>query len=268
MSSDSGGPCMSVLDDFVLDGKTAIVTGGSRGIGRALAEALAEAGADVCVANRNGDEATEAAREIADATGVETTGVSVDVTEEADVERLVEETVDRLGGIDVLVNNAGIARTAPAHEMPLETWNEVLQTNLTGVFLCTKHAGGWMVDNGGGTVINMASMSAFVANYPQEEVVYHASKGGVVSFTRQLASEWAEHGIRANAIAPGYIRTEMIDELLAENPDMEAAWLSEMLMVEMAPPEDLGGTAVYLASDASSYMTGETIVIDGGYTVR
>jgi NAD(P)-dependent dehydrogenase (short-subunit alcohol dehydrogenase family) len=125
-----------------------------------------------------------------------------------------------------------------------------------------------MVDNGGGTVINMASMSAFVANYPQEEVVYHASKGGVVSFTRQLASEWAEHGVRANAIAPGYIRTEMIDELLAENPNMEETWLSEMLMEEMAPPEDLGGTAVYLASDASSYMTGETIVIDGGYTVR
>jgi NAD(P)-dependent dehydrogenase (short-subunit alcohol dehydrogenase family) len=259
---------MTVLDEFLLDGERAIVTGGSRGIGRALAEALAEAGADVCIANRSAEEGRAAAAEIADATGAETMAVPVDVTEEADVERLVEETVATLGGIDVLVNNAGIARTAPAYEMSLDTWREVLETNLTGVFLPTKHAGGWMVHNGGGTVVNMASMSAFVANYPQEEVVYHASKGGVVSFTRQLASEWAEHGVRANAIAPGYIRTEMIDELLADNPDMEEAWLSEMLFEEMAPPEKLGGTVVYLASEASSYMTGETVVIDGGYTVR
>jgi NAD(P)-dependent dehydrogenase (short-subunit alcohol dehydrogenase family) len=259
---------MSVLENFRLDGETAIVTGGSRGIGRALAEALAEAGANVCIANRSEEEGRVAAAEIADATGAETMAVPTDVTDEQDVEHLAGATVERMGGIDVLVNNAGIARTAPAHEMSLETWHEVLETNLTGVFLPTKHAGGWMVENGGGTVVNMASMSAFVANYPQEEVVYHASKGGVVSFTRQLASEWAEHGIRANAIAPGYIRTEMIDELLEENPDMEEAWLSEMLMTEMAPPEELGGTVVYLASGASSYMTGETIVIDGGYTVR
>lgn len=259
---------MSVLDEFLLDGKTAIVTGASRGIGRALAEALAEAGATVCVANRDADAGRAAADDIADATGVETIAVPVDVTEEGDVERMVAETLEAFGSIDVLVNNAGIARTAPAHEMSLETWNEVIETNLTGVFLCTKHAGGAMVEGDGGSLINVASMSAFVANYPQEEVVYHASKGGVVSFTRQLASEWARHGIRANAIAPGYIRTEMIDEMLAANPDMEEAWLSEMLMAEMAPPEDLGGTAVYLASDASSYMTGETIVIDGGYTVR
>jgi NAD(P)-dependent dehydrogenase (short-subunit alcohol dehydrogenase family) len=259
---------MSVLDDFLLDGDAAIVTGGSRGIGRALAEALAEAGADVCITNRSADDGRAAAEEIREATDADVIAVPADVTEEDDVERLVAETVERLGGVDILVNNAGIARTAPAYEMSVETWREVLETNLTGVFLPTKHAGGWMVDNGGGTVINMASMSAFVANYPQEEVVYHASKGGVVSFTRQLASEWAEHGVRANAVAPGYIRTEMVDDLLADNPEMEEAWLSEMLHEEMAPPEELGGTVVYLASEASSYMTGETVVVDGGYTVR
>ncbi|WP_318570855.1 glucose 1-dehydrogenase [Salinigranum marinum] len=259
---------MSVLDEFALDGDTAIVTGASRGIGRALAGALAEAGANLCLVSRTADDGRTAAAEIEAETGVDAIAVPADVTEENDVEAMVDETLATFGSIDVLVNNAGIARTAPAHEMSLETWNEVIATNLTGVFLCTKHAGKAMIDGDGGTVINMASMSAFVANYPQEEVVYHASKGGVVSFTRQLASEWARYDIRANAIAPGYIRTEMIDELLAENPDMEEAWLSEMLMDEMAPPGDLGGTVVYLASDASSYMTGETVVIDGGYTVR
>ena len=259
---------MSVLDEFALDGDTAIVTGASRGIGRALAGALADAGANLCLVSRTADDGRAAAAEIEAETGVDAIAVPADVTEERDVEAMVDETLATFGSIDVLVNNAGIARTAPAHEMSLETWNEVIATNLTGVFLCTKHAGKAMIDGDGGAVINMASMSAFVANYPQEEVVYHASKGGVVSFTRQLASEWARYGIRANAIAPGYIRTEMIDELLAENPDMEEAWLSEMLMDEMAPPEDLGGTVVYLASDASSYMTGETVVIDGGYTVR
>ena len=259
---------MSVLDTFALEGKMAIITGASCGIGRALAKALAEAGANICIVNRNAPEGRKAADEIANLTGVETIAVPADVSDEDDVERMVEMTLDAFGSIDILVNNAGIARTAPAHEMSLGTWNEVLQTNLTGTFLCTKHAGGAMVDGDGGTVINMASMSAFVANYPQEEVVYHASKGGVVSFTRQLASEWARYNIRANAIAPGYIRTKMIDKLLAENPDMEEAWLSEMLMDEMAPPEELGGTIVYLASNASRYMTGETIVVDGGYTVR
>ena len=259
---------MTVLDEFRLDGQTAIVTGASKGIGRALAEALAEAGANVVVTNRTPADGEEAAAEIADSTGAKTLAIPMDVTEEAEVEAMMDKTLDEFGSIDILVNNAGIARTAPAYEMSLETWNEVVQTNLTGTFLCTKHAGGEMVDGDGGTVVNMASMSAFVANYPQEEAVYHATKGGVVSFTRQLASEWATHGVRANAIAPGYIRTEMIDEMLAENPDMEAAWLSEMLMEEMAPPEDLGATVVYLASDASSYVTGETVVIDGGYTVR
>lgn len=257
-----------VLEQFSLSGDTAVITGGSRGIGKALAEGLAQAGANVCIVNRNQETGEAAAEQINEETNSNAISVPADITNEAQVEAMTEEVLDTFGSIDILVNNAGIARTAPAHEMSLETWNEVLEVNLTGVFLCTKHAGGAMVKGDGGNVINISSMSAFVANYPMEEVVYHASKGGVVSFTRQLASEWAKHDVRVNSIAPGYIRTEMIDELLKEQPEMEELWLSEMLMDEMAPPEELAGTAVYLASDASSYMTGETIIIDGGYTVR
>ncbi len=257
-----------VLEQFSLSGDTAIVTGGSRGIGKAMAKGLAQAGADVCVVNRDKKAGEAAAKQIRKETDSRVISVPADVTQETQVEAMAEKVLDAFGAIDILVNNAGIARTSPAQEMSLETWNEVIEVNLTGVFLCTKHAGGKMIDADGGRIINISSMSAFVANYPMEEVVYHASKGGVLSFTHQLASEWAKHDIRVNSIAPGYIRTEMIDELLQEQPEMKELWLSEMLMDEMAPPEELAGTAVYLASDASSYMTGETIVIDGGYTVR
>ena len=140
---------MAVLDSFRLDGKTAIVTGASRGIGRALAEGLAEAGANICIANRSGHDGRKAAEEISSSTDAETTAVAVDVTDETDVEQMVEQTLDEFGAIDILVNNAGIARMAPAHEMSLETWNEVIETNLTGVFLCTKHVGGAMIDGDG-----------------------------------------------------------------------------------------------------------------------
>ncbi len=181
---------------------------------------------------------------------------------------MVEETVSELGDVDVLVNNAGICTNTPAEEMSAGEWQRVLDVNLTGPFLCSKHVGRNMIDGGGGSIVNDSSITALVSNHPQSQVCYQASKAGLEGFKLQLASEWARHGIRVNNINPGYVRTEMVDQNLRSDPEMAEIWRDGMLMDEFAPPESIGGLAVYLASDASSYVTGESIVIDGGYTVR
>lgn len=255
---------MSVLDRFRLDGDTAIVTGGNRGIGKAIATGMAEVGANVVIANRTPESGQEAAAEIAEQTGSETVAITADVTDEAEVQALVRETVDRFGSLDVLVNNAGVAIHEPAEEKPLENWKKTLDINTTGAFVCAKHAGQEMIDSDGGAIINISSMSAFVANYPQCQVDYQASKGGLEGMKLQLASEWAEHGIRINNINPGYIETD----ILTDDEEMIETWQSEMLLDEFGTPEDIAPLAVYLASDASSYVTGSSFVIDGGYMVR
>ncbi len=259
---------MGILDKFRLDGRTAVVTGGNRGIGRAIAGGLAEAGADVVVANRNRDSGEAAAAEIADATGVETLAVETDVASEESVTEMVDSVVDAFGTVDVLVNNAGIVVHEAAETMTVDEWDSVIDVNLRGTFLCSKHVGQEMMESGGGSIISVSSMSAFVANYPQRQVSYNASKGGIESFTRQLASEWAEHDIRVNTVAPGYIRTDNTDQADAVDPDIDEIWESEMLMDDIADPEDVAPTVVFLASDASRYMTGACVVVDGGYTVR
>ncbi len=168
---------MSVLDRFRLDGETVIVTGGNRGIGKGIATGMAEVGANVVIANRTAESGQAAAEEIADETGAETAAIPTDVTDEAEVQAMVEETVDRFGSVDVLVNNAGIAIHEPAEEKPLENWKKTLDINTTGAFICAKHAGREMIDGDGGSIVNISSMSAFVANYPQCQVDYQASKG-------------------------------------------------------------------------------------------
>lgn len=190
------------------------------------------------------------------------------MTDEASVEALVETVTDELGSLDVLVTNAGITYNVPAEEMELEHWRRVIDINLTGVFLCSKHVGRTMIERNGGSIINVSSISAFIANHPQLQVGYNASKAGVEGLKTQLASEWAKYGIRVNNINPGYIRTDMVEDVLKNDPEMAAEWQREMLLDEMATPETIGALAVYLASDASWYMTGESISIDGGYTVR
>ena len=258
---------MTVLDAFKLDEQVAIVTGGNRGIGRAIATALAEAGANVVVASRDQEQAETAAGEIAAATGVEALGVACDITDEGAVTAMVEATVERFGGVDVLVNNAGIVVHEAIESMTLAEWNAVIETNLTGTFLRSRAAGREMMDDGG-VILNVSSMSAYIANYPQRQVAYNASKAGLEGFKTQLASEWAEHGIRVNNLAPGYVATDNADQGAQVAEDAVETWTGEMLQDEMATPEMLGPTAVYLASDASAYMTGETVVLDGGYTVR
>jgi NAD(P)-dependent dehydrogenase (short-subunit alcohol dehydrogenase family) len=254
---------MTVLDRFRLDGQTAIVTGGNRGIGRAIATGLAEVGANVVVANRDGESGREAAEAIAAETGAETLAVETDVTDEDDVEAMVTATVDAFGDVDVLVNNAGIVHHNAVEDKSVAEWAETIDVNLTGAFRCTKYAGEVMKAGDGGAIVNVSSMSAFVANYPQRQVDYQASKGGLEAFKTQLAAEWAEYGIRVNNVNPGYVDTG----ILVDDQSVIDAWKSEMLVDEFADPEDIAPIAVYLASDAASYVTGESVVIDGGYTV-
>lgn len=259
---------MSVIDRFRLDGETAIVTGGNRGIGRGISTSLAEAGANVVIANRDAAAGRKAAEEISDETGVITEAVSVDITDDDEVRTLVDATVDAFGGVDVLVNNAGVTLNTPAEKMTEDEWQHVIDINLTGAFRCAKYVGREMIDGDGGSILNVSSISAFMANHPQPQVSYNASKAGLEGFKNQLASEWAEHGIRVNNINPGYVRTEMIDQVLEEDPEMADTWFEEMLLEELAKPEDIGPLAVYLASEASWYVTGTSVVIDGGYLVE
>jgi NAD(P)-dependent dehydrogenase (short-subunit alcohol dehydrogenase family) len=258
---------MSVLERFSLDGDVAVVTGAGRGLGREMATALAEAGADVAIADIDVESARESAEELA-GDGTDTTAVEVNVTSEESVEAMVETVTDELGPIDVLVNNAGVAGNEPAEEMSLDLWNKVIDVNLTGVFLCSKHVGKRMLDRGEGRIVNIASMSGFDVNVPQPQVGYNASKAGVRMITQSCAVEWADRGVRVNAIAPGYMRTELVDGVLEENPAMEEEWIENTPMGRLGQPHELGPLAVYLASDASSYMTGSTVLIDGGYTSR
>ncbi|MFD1634286.1 SDR family NAD(P)-dependent oxidoreductase [Haloplanus ruber] len=259
---------MSVLDRFRLDGQTAVVTGGNRGIGRAISTALAEAGANVVVANRDEAAGERAAADIATTTGAETLAVPVDVTDEDDARALAEATVAAFGGVDILVNNAGITINTPAEEMSAAEWHRVVEVNLTGVFNCAKFVGREMIDDGGGSIVNISSISAFMANHPQPQLSYNASKAGVEGLKYQLASEWAEHDVRVNNVNPGYVRTEMVDEVIANEPEMTQQWFDEMLLDEMAAPADIAPLVVFLASEASWYMTGTSVVIDGGYLVR
>lgn len=260
---------MSVIDRFRLDDTTSIVTGGNRGIGRGIANALAEAGSNVVIANRNEEAGQKAADEISDETGVETAAVRTDITDEEAVEALVNATIEEFGSIETLVNNAGITINTPAEQMSQSEWQDVIDINLTGAFYCAKHVGRHMIDTGdGGSIINVSSISAFMANYPQPQASYNASKAGLEGLKYQLASEWAQYDIRVNNVNPGYIRTEMVEEVLENDPEMGNVWKEEMLQEAIPKPDAIGPTVVYMASDAATYMTGESVCVDGGYLVR
>ncbi|SDT29732.1 SDR family oxidoreductase [Microlunatus soli] len=254
---------MAVLDSFSLQGKVSVVTGAARGIGRALALALAEAGSDVAVLVRNPAAVKDLLSEI-EQHGVRAAAVSADVTHPAQVESAVAEIYQQLGTVDVLINNAGTCVHRPALEVSAEEWNTVMDVNVNGVWHCAQAFGRRMVQQGHGNIINIGSISALIVNRPQWQPGYNASKAAVHQLTKSLAAEWAPHGVRVNALAPGYVKTEMAP---ADDPKFKPYWIDDAPMQRAAAPEELGPTVVYLASDASSFMTGSVLVFDGGYTI-
>jgi 2-deoxy-D-gluconate 3-dehydrogenase len=245
-----------------LDGRVAIVTGASRGLGRAMAVALAEAGADVALAARSRPELEETARLVA-ATGRRALAVVTDVTAYAQVEALVERTVTELGGLHVVVNNSGIARVAPLAQMSPEDFRTVLDVNLVGVFNGCRAAASHLIAQKSGKIVNVSSMLA-QAGLPGYSV-YSASKSGVVGFTRALAVEWARHSIQVNAIAPGWFVTDM-NAVAFGDPRVRERLLRDVPARRTGRLDEIGPLVVYLASAASDFMTGQTLFLDGGHS--
>lgn len=253
------------IDRFGLEGKVALVTGGARGLGRAIAEALASAGASVVVSARDAQASQQAAEAIAIEHGVRTLAVSADVTRAAEVEAMVGKTLETFGALHILVNNAGINIRGPIEWLSESDWDAVVDTNLKGPWLCCRAVAPAMKRQKWGRVINVSSMLGEISL--PERTPYCASKGGLTLLTKTLALEWARDGICVNAICPGPFATEINTPLL-NDPEKRAAMEGRIPMGRWGEPSELGPAAIFLASEASSFMTGATLFIDGGYTAQ
>ena len=254
---------MNAIELFNLTDRKALVTGAGRGIGRVLAISLAQIGCDIAILEKNVKDARNVAEEIKKL-GRKAVAIKVDVTKKADVEKAFSAAAKQLGRLDIVINNAGVCIHEAAEDTPEEHYDFVVDTDMKGVFLCCQAAAALMKPQKKGSIINIASMSGSIANYPQKQAHYNAAKAGVILLTKCLAVEWVDYGIRVNSISPGYTRTEMTVKLSA--PEMIAQWESMIPMRRMAEPQELAGAVIYLASDASSYTTGSDIIVDGGYT--
>jgi NAD(P)-dependent dehydrogenase (short-subunit alcohol dehydrogenase family) len=252
---------VNVKQLFDLSGRVAIVSGGATGLGRQMAEGLAEMGANLVLCARKKERCEQTAEQLR-ALGVEALGLGCDVRERAAIRSVVDTTLARFGRIDILVNNAGVSWAAPVEEMTLEQWDKVLSTNLTGTFLFCQAAGQTMIAQRAGKIVNIASVAGLGgASADLQAIGYHASKGGVIAFTKDLACKWAPHNIQVNAIAPGWFPTHMSDWVIEHRKD---SLLSKIPLARFGGDHDLKGAAVFLASAASAYVTGQVLVVDGG----
>ncbi|GIW57400.1 MAG: short-chain dehydrogenase [Candidatus Dojkabacteria bacterium] len=250
-------------DLFNLTGKKAIVTGASSGLGVQFAKALARYGADVAILARRKERLEKLAEEI-QSMGRKCIPIQCDVTVESQIQQAVKQVEQEFGKIDILVNNAGVVSAYPTEDLPLDEWNRIIQTNLTGVFLMAKHVAQVMKKHGTGSIINISSIAGFVSFEGISVAAYGASKGGVVNLTRYLASEWGKYGIRVNSIAPGFFPSEMT-QAFVDDPNMLAYIKSRTALDRWGKDGELDGLLIYLASDASSYTTGQNIAVDGGW---
>jgi NAD(P)-dependent dehydrogenase (short-subunit alcohol dehydrogenase family) len=254
-----------LFDD--LAGRVAVVTGGARGLGLAMARALVGQGARVALVDVL-PAVVDSAAELAAASGGDVVGIVADVTSPERVDAVFTEVGSRWDTPQVLVNAAGVAANAPAEDIEPEFWRRVMDVNVVGTLVpCQRFARGAFAAGRSGSIVNVSSMSAFVVNVPQRQATYNASKAAVDHLTRSLAVEWVGRGVRVNAIAPGYFLSDMTRSAIAEHPEWARQWLAGVPAGRMGEPDDLAGLVVYLASDASSYVVGASIVIDGGYSV-
>jgi len=255
----------SVLDRMRLDGRRALVTGAGQGIGRAFAHALGEAGARVAVIDVDAERAEAVAAELT-TKSIDALALDADVTQDDAAERYVAVILERWGGLEIAVNNAGINRNSAAEDTTLEEWDAVFELNTRAIFLGCQAAGRVMLKAGYGKIINTASMASLIVPHPQKQAAYNAAKASVVQLTRTLAAEWADRGVRVNCISPGIIRTALIDQSDALRPLVDE-WLTQIPLGRLGEVTDLQGGIVYLASAASDYMTGHNLVIEGGQTL-